>query len=117
MPDDEGMALYRAGVSGASVGPLLEIGSYCGKSAVYLGAAGGAGRIVGDPCGVPRPRRRWASTVRDLHAGAGVGPVRRGRRGLLRVAAGAAPAGITAVGERLYRSLWPSSDSTTLSSM
>ncbi|MCU1451173.1 MAG: class SAM-dependent methyltransferase [Acidimicrobiales bacterium] len=39
MPDDEGLALYRAGQAGAEVGPLLEIGSYCGKSAVYLGAA------------------------------------------------------------------------------
>jgi MMP 1-O-methyltransferase len=39
MPDDEGMALYRAGESAASAGPLLEIGSYCGKSAIYLGAA------------------------------------------------------------------------------
>src|SRR6184192_3148145 len=39
MPDDEGLALYRAGRAGAGVGPLLEIGSYCGKSAVYLGAA------------------------------------------------------------------------------
>jgi predicted O-methyltransferase YrrM len=39
MPDDEGMALYRAGLSASSTGPLLEVGSYCGKSAVYLGAA------------------------------------------------------------------------------
>jgi MMP 1-O-methyltransferase len=39
MPDDEGMALYRAGLMGADVGPLLEVGSYCGKSGVYLGAA------------------------------------------------------------------------------
>jgi predicted O-methyltransferase YrrM len=41
MPDDEGMALYRAGqVAGATgLGPLLEIGTYCGKSALYLGAA------------------------------------------------------------------------------
>jgi predicted O-methyltransferase YrrM len=39
MPDDEGLALYRAGLAAASVGPLLEIGTYCGKSAVYLGAA------------------------------------------------------------------------------
>jgi predicted O-methyltransferase YrrM len=39
MPDDEGRALYDAGLSGAAVGPLLEVGSYCGKSAVYLGAA------------------------------------------------------------------------------
>jgi MMP 1-O-methyltransferase len=39
MPDDEGLALHRAGLDAARVGPLLEIGSYCGKSAVYLGAA------------------------------------------------------------------------------
>ena len=39
MPPDEGLALYEAGLQGAAAGPLLEIGSYCGKSAVYLGAA------------------------------------------------------------------------------
>ena len=41
MPDDEGLALYRAGVVAArsGLGPLLEVGTYCGKSAVYLGAA------------------------------------------------------------------------------
>ena len=39
MPDAEGLALHDAGVVAAPVGPLLEIGSYCGKSAVYLGAA------------------------------------------------------------------------------
>ncbi len=39
MPEDEGLALYDAGLRGAKVGPLLEIGSYCGKSAIYLGAA------------------------------------------------------------------------------
>ena len=39
MPDDEGLALYEAGLDGGRVGPLLEIGSYCGKSAVYLGSA------------------------------------------------------------------------------
>lgn len=39
MPDDEGIALYEAGLRGAEIGPLLEIGSYCGKSAIYLGAA------------------------------------------------------------------------------
>src|SRR5205807_6157634 len=48
MPDDEGLALYRAGVIAATSGsgPLLEIGTYCGKSAVYLGAAARAGRSV-----------------------------------------------------------------------
>jgi len=39
MPDEEGVALYEAGLLGAEVGPLLEIGSYCGRSAIYLGAA------------------------------------------------------------------------------
>ncbi|MDQ3940386.1 MAG: class I SAM-dependent methyltransferase [Actinomycetota bacterium] len=39
LPENEGLALYRAGLTGAEAGPLLEIGSYCGKSAIYLGAA------------------------------------------------------------------------------
>jgi hypothetical protein len=41
MPDDEGLALYRAGRQAAEseLGPLLEIGTYCGKSAIYLGSA------------------------------------------------------------------------------
>lgn len=46
MPEDEGLALYRAGLLAARVGPLLEIGSYCGKSAVYLGAAAHSGGTV-----------------------------------------------------------------------
>jgi predicted O-methyltransferase YrrM len=39
MPDDEGLALHDAGLDAADTGPLLEVGTYCGKSAVYLGAA------------------------------------------------------------------------------
>ena len=39
MPHDEGVALYRAALAASSAHPMLEIGSYCGKSAVYLGAA------------------------------------------------------------------------------
>ena len=39
MPEAEGRALHDAGIVGGGVGPLLEIGSYCGKSGVYLGAA------------------------------------------------------------------------------
>ena len=39
MPEDAGLALRDAGLDGGRVGPLLEIGSYCGKSAVYLGSA------------------------------------------------------------------------------
>ena len=39
MPRDEGLALYRAARGAAPAHPLVEIGSYCGKSTVYLGAA------------------------------------------------------------------------------
>jgi predicted O-methyltransferase YrrM len=42
MPPDEGLALYAAAVAaGAAVpgAPFAEIGSWCGKSSVYLGAA------------------------------------------------------------------------------
>src|SRR5437660_2750677 len=46
MPDDEGLALNAAGRDAASGGPLLEVGSYCGKSAVYLGAAARAAGTV-----------------------------------------------------------------------
>jgi predicted O-methyltransferase YrrM len=46
MPDEEGLALHRAGLDAAPLGPLLEIGTYCGKSAIYLGAAARAGGSV-----------------------------------------------------------------------
>jgi predicted O-methyltransferase YrrM len=39
MPDAEGELLYEIGCSAGRIGPLVEIGSYCGKSALYLGAA------------------------------------------------------------------------------
>jgi predicted O-methyltransferase YrrM len=39
MPPDEGLALHEAGLEAAALGPLLEVGTYCGKSAIYLGAA------------------------------------------------------------------------------
>ncbi|MFP4002682.1 MAG: class I SAM-dependent methyltransferase [Alphaproteobacteria bacterium] len=35
----EGRALYEAALAGAAHGPCLEVGSYCGKSALYLGTA------------------------------------------------------------------------------
>lgn len=40
MPVDEGRALSHAGLEGAAVGPLLEVGSYCGRSTLFLAAAG-----------------------------------------------------------------------------
>jgi MMP 1-O-methyltransferase len=39
MPDDEGLALHRLAHDRLPNGPVLEVGSYCGKSAVYLGSA------------------------------------------------------------------------------
>jgi predicted O-methyltransferase YrrM len=47
MPVDEGQALWQAACSVTVDGPFLEVGSYCGKSAVYLGAAARErGRLV-----------------------------------------------------------------------
>ena len=37
MDEEEGLALYRMAREASRRGPCLEIGSYCGKSAVYLG--------------------------------------------------------------------------------
>jgi len=39
MPDEEGIALYHHASQCPVPGPFMEIGSYCGKSAIYLGAA------------------------------------------------------------------------------
>ncbi|WP_051182009.1 class I SAM-dependent methyltransferase [Nocardia vinacea] len=39
MPPGEGRALYDAARAYAGDGTILEIGTYCGKSAIYLGAA------------------------------------------------------------------------------
>jgi MMP 1-O-methyltransferase len=38
MPEAEGLALYETAEAYAELGPVLEIGSYCGKSAIYLAA-------------------------------------------------------------------------------
>jgi predicted O-methyltransferase YrrM len=48
LPDDEAAALHRAGLAaaGLGLGPLLEVGAYCGKSAVWLGAAARHGGTV-----------------------------------------------------------------------
>ena len=47
MPPDEGLALHQAACDLEIEGPLLEVGSYCGKSSVYLGdAAQSQGRVL-----------------------------------------------------------------------
>jgi MMP 1-O-methyltransferase len=39
MPEDEGLLLHRYARERLPHGPVLEVGTYCGKSAIYLGAA------------------------------------------------------------------------------
>ncbi len=39
MPPDEGDLLHRLARARLPHGPVLEVGTYCGKSAIYLGAA------------------------------------------------------------------------------
>jgi predicted O-methyltransferase YrrM len=39
MPPDEGLALFAAAAAYAPGGPIVEIGTYCGKSTIYLAAA------------------------------------------------------------------------------
>ncbi|GAA3751884.1 class I SAM-dependent methyltransferase [Streptomyces tremellae] len=48
MPRDEGLALYAAAVEAGALGlPLLEVGSYCGRSTLLLAdAARGAGTVA-----------------------------------------------------------------------
>ena len=47
MTPNEGEALFRHATSCSVDGPFLEIGSYCGKSAIYLGAAArDSGRLL-----------------------------------------------------------------------
>ncbi|MEV0378385.1 class I SAM-dependent methyltransferase [Nonomuraea sp. NPDC050643] len=47
MPPDEGLALFETACRYGKLGPICEIGTYCGKSAIYLGAAARqAGSVV-----------------------------------------------------------------------
>ena len=47
MPAAEGLALFEAAARYAGLGPVLEVGSYCGKSTIYLAAAAReAGQLV-----------------------------------------------------------------------
>lgn len=47
MPTDEGRALHDAVLALDVPGPVMELGTYCGKSAIWLGAAAAScGRVV-----------------------------------------------------------------------
>lgn len=39
MPEAEGLALHEAALTAGPRGPMVEVGSYCGLSALYLGSA------------------------------------------------------------------------------
>ena len=39
LDEDEGRCLYEVALKASRLGPCLEIGSYCGKSTLYLGSA------------------------------------------------------------------------------
>ena len=39
LADSEAVALYEAATLACAIGPVLEIGSYCGKSTICLGLA------------------------------------------------------------------------------
>jgi predicted O-methyltransferase YrrM len=47
MPAPEGLALHETAARYARAGPVLEVGTYCGKSTIYLAAAArAAGQLV-----------------------------------------------------------------------
>ena len=47
MPHDEGLCLYQTVMDITAPGPIVEVGSYCGKSTIYMGAAAvETGRVV-----------------------------------------------------------------------
>src|SRR5579875_1849210 len=47
MPPAEGLALHETAAAYAAAGPIVEIGTYCGKSTIYLAAAArAAGQVV-----------------------------------------------------------------------
>jgi predicted O-methyltransferase YrrM len=48
---EEGACLYRYALAASALGPCLEVGSYCGKSTLYMGTGVRDG-------GGPRPSSR-----------------------------------------------------------
>jgi predicted O-methyltransferase YrrM len=63
MPEDEGLLLHRVARERLPHGPVLEVGTYCGKSAIYLGAAaravGGTVFTVDHHRGSEENQRGW----------------------------------------------------------
>ncbi|MHB8670760.1 MAG: class I SAM-dependent methyltransferase [Acidimicrobiales bacterium] len=79
MPEAEGLALYEAARRACAArpgDPLLEVGTYCGKSAVYLGAAA----LDAGTAAVPSGGASGGGSATATGAGAGT---RAGRRTVL----------------------------------
>lgn len=68
---EEGWALYEAALTAAAKGPCLEVGSYCGKSTLYLGAAckekGGVLFALDHHYGSEENQRGWAHHDASLY--------------------------------------------------
>jgi predicted O-methyltransferase YrrM len=64
MPAPEGLALHETAARYARVGPILEIGTYCGKSTIYLAAGAPGARAwvitLGHPPGSEENQPGWA---------------------------------------------------------
>ena len=74
MPEDEGAFLHATALAHLGDGPALEVGTYCGKSAIWLGAAARVDRehgvhprppprVRGEPGRLGAPRHRASSTT------------------------------------------------------
>ena len=78
MPDDEGLALHRLALERLRHGVVLEIGTYCGKSALYLGAAarevGGVVVTVDHHRGSEENQAGWEHHDTDVGAAANQSP-------------------------------------------
>src|SRR3546814_20695228 len=70
MPEDEGLLLHRVARDQLSTGPGLEVGTYCGKSAIYVGAAA---REVGGVLFTVDHHRGPEENQAGARQGAGVG--------------------------------------------
>ncbi|MBV1917153.1 MAG: class I SAM-dependent methyltransferase [Sphingomonadaceae bacterium] len=60
---EEGWALHDAALAACSLGPVIEIGAYCGKSAIYIGsackAAGNTMFSIDHHCGSEENQPGW----------------------------------------------------------
>ena len=65
LPDDEGLQLYEWALAATAAGPLLEVGSYCGRSTIWLGQAAQARQNRGIR---NRPSPRFPRSIKSERA-------------------------------------------------